>query len=355
MERLMQIIRQLNSVGANCYYVGGYVRDFLLKRETYDYDIEVYNIDFSVLVKQLQNFGEVQIFEKFNVAKLRDYPQYEFAIPRIERKSGTLHTDFIVEVNPNLDKKEACKRRDFTVNALLMDCITNEVYDYYNGIKDLENKCIRHVSDRFIEDPLRVLRALRFATKLDFSIANETVELCLQMLNDLDFISNERFVSEFDDIIAYTNKNSCIYIEKILFKYLNISNYKKIEFYNAPTLRLKLILFFYMIKDNEIEHIIKRCINRKNIEKDVREIINIEITLDNIVDVFKYFKEDAIILYEIVAHIDVCDIYNIYLEIVKKYNGNYFKDKGYVKEEIKIVMDSKIKEEVNKYVYNSRG
>ena len=95
------------------------------------------------------------------------------------------------------DEKEASKRRDFTMNALMKNIYTNKILDFWGGIKDIQNKIIRHIDDKtFVEDSLRVFRAMQFASRLRFKVAKETIKLCQSI--DLSDLSKERIYMEFE-------------------------------------------------------------------------------------------------------------------------------------------------------------
>jgi len=176
IKEIAIIIKQL---GGRSFFVGGYVRDFILQRPNYDIDIECFGISADNLYTILSKFGNVKLVGKsFGVFKLTELPNYDFALPRIERKIGNKHTDFLVEFDPFLPFDQAAKRRDFTCNALMMDVLTGEILDFYQGISDCRKKILRHVNaETFIEDALRGLRACQFAGRLGFAIAPETQEL----------------------------------------------------------------------------------------------------------------------------------------------------------------------------------
>ena len=177
-------VRLLIQYGARPYLVGGAVRDLLLGIPSMDYDFEVYGIDADDLEGVLRTQGKVQtVGESFGITKLwtRDGHPVDFALPRREDKTGRGHRDFRVAVDPDMDPAEACKRRDFTFNALMLDWGTGEVVDYVGGIADLKDRVIRHVSGQFGEDPLRPLRAMQFAARFDMRVAPETAEVCRGM------------------------------------------------------------------------------------------------------------------------------------------------------------------------------
>ena len=172
------------------YLVGGCVRDALLGREIYDYDIEVYDIEplkFDELMAGIKASG---VGKSYFIYK---YKNYDLGLPRSESKTGNLHKDFAVSYinDPGL----ASLRRDFTVNAMMMNIFNGEILDFHGGKKDLESKTLRHIDgEKFKEDPLRVLRGVQFSARLDFSIADETLELMKTL--DLAHLSRDRINTE---------------------------------------------------------------------------------------------------------------------------------------------------------------
>ena len=172
------------------YLVGGCVRDALLGREIYDYDIEVYDIEplkFDELMAGIRASG---VGKSYFIYK---YKNYDLGLPRSESKTGNSHKDFAVSyIN---DPSLASLRRDFTVNAMMMNIFNGEILDFHGGKKDLESKTLRHIdSEKFKEDPLRVLRGVQFSARLGFSIADETLELMKTL--DLAHLSKDRVNTE---------------------------------------------------------------------------------------------------------------------------------------------------------------
>ncbi|MGF7403612.1 CCA tRNA nucleotidyltransferase [Campylobacter concisus] len=172
------------------YLVGGCVRDALLGREIYDYDIEVYDIKplkFDELMAGIKASG---VGKSYFIYK---YKNYDLGLPRSESKTGNSHKDFAVSyIN---DPSLASLRRDFTVNAMMMNIFNGEILDFHGGKKDLESKTLRHIdSEKFKEDPLRVLRGVQFSARLGFSIADDTLELMKTL--DLAHLSKDRINTE---------------------------------------------------------------------------------------------------------------------------------------------------------------
>lgn len=156
------------------YLVGGAVRDRLLGIQGYDRDWVVVGST----VQEMLDKGYSQVGHDFPVF-LHPLTHEEYALARTERKNGHGYLGFNCDFNPEITLEEDLKRRDLTINAIAMDK-DGYYIDPYNGIADLKNRVLRHVSLAFVEDPLRVLRVARFAARfanLGFTIAKETLQL----------------------------------------------------------------------------------------------------------------------------------------------------------------------------------
>ncbi|MDR2638238.1 MAG: CCA tRNA nucleotidyltransferase, partial [Helicobacteraceae bacterium] len=144
------------------YFVGGATRDWLLKRDFNDIDIEIYDISPDRFDEVMKAIGAIGVGKSYFVYKLG---AFDLSLPRSEQKTGRGHKAFGVAWEN--DPLKACRRRDFTINAIMIDIFSGERLDFYGGGRDLEAKMIRHIDDRaFAEDSLRVLRAARFAARL---------------------------------------------------------------------------------------------------------------------------------------------------------------------------------------------
>ena len=211
---LEDILKDLQKIGATPILVGGCVRDHFLNIPVKDYDVEIFGINSLEIIQNcLQKYGCVKLVGKsFGVLTLRvnEY-DFDFALPRTEKKIGNTHQDFEVITNANLSFKEAALRRDFTINAIGYDFSTKEFLDPFNGINDLKNRTIKHINDKtFVEDSLRVYRAVGFASRFDFKIEEKTKELCKQIVlkNELDFLPKERIYEEFKKLFLKSSKPS---------------------------------------------------------------------------------------------------------------------------------------------------
>ena len=207
-EQIAEIIaEQAAANGGRAYYVGGYVRDGIMGKENKDIDIEIHGLSAEQTRHILDGVGDcITAGASFGVFCLKGR-NMDIALPRSETMTGRGgHKDFDVFVDPHIGLRKAAGRRDFTINALMRDMLSGEVFDFYGGTEDIRNKVIRHVNDSaFPEDPLRVLRACRFAAKLGFSIAEETAELCRGM--DLSALSPERIMGELENALLNAERS----------------------------------------------------------------------------------------------------------------------------------------------------
>lgn len=177
------------------YKVGGAVRDALLGRPVNDHDWVVVG----ATPEQMLAEGYLPVGRDFPVF-LHPETREEYALARTERKSGRGYRGFVVESSPEVTLEEDLSRRDLTINAIAQSPEDPEtLIDPYYGQKDLEARLLRHVTDAFREDPVRILRLARFAARFtDFSVAPETLELMRQMVaeGEVDHLVPERVWQE---------------------------------------------------------------------------------------------------------------------------------------------------------------
>jgi tRNA nucleotidyltransferase (CCA-adding enzyme) len=198
-EKVLVLARAVRDAGGRALLVGGCVRDLLMNIEPTDWDLEVYGVEPLKLRALLDEFGPVNIVgEAFTVYKLGS--DLDVSLPRRERKSGRGHRAFAIEGDPSMPIEDATRRRDFTINAILQDPLTEEIIDPFNGRADIEAKILRVVANEtFAEDSLRVLRAAQLAARFEFDIAPETVELCRAI--DLSDLPAERIWGEMEKLL----------------------------------------------------------------------------------------------------------------------------------------------------------
>jgi len=193
---LCQHIQQLNG---KAWLVGGCVRDLILDQTPKDYDIEVFGLEMSLLQAALNKLGRTALVgQQFGVLKLwMDGFEFDVALPRSEIKSGPGHRGFDVTPDPFVSEQSASLRRDFSINAMMFDPLNNSLIDYHDGVKDLENKTLRHVSPAFSEDPLRPLRAMQFAARFQLKLHPQTATLCRSLIEESATLPKQRIWREW--------------------------------------------------------------------------------------------------------------------------------------------------------------
>ena len=183
------------------YLVGGAVRDKILKINSKDKDFVVLNGSIEEMVK----LGYKQVGKSFPVF-IDPNTGFEYALARKEKKISKGHKSFEFIFSKDTTLIEDLRRRDLTINAIAQDKNGRHI-DPFNGILDIQNKVLRHVSNAFIEDPLRLFRVARFSATLNFTVHPKTELLLKHIVNskELLFLSKYRISSEF--IKAVNSKN----------------------------------------------------------------------------------------------------------------------------------------------------
>ena len=171
-----QISQLFKKEGADIYLVGGCVRDSLLGLSPKDIDIEIYKLPPETIEAVLLNISKSIPLVKILAFLLKGY-SIDVSIPRKESKTGLSHTDFkITEIHTCTQRMQPFV--ETLPNAISYDLVKEVLYDPYNGIDDLSNKHLRHISRAFSEDPLRVLRAMQFIARFNLSVSPDTLKLC---------------------------------------------------------------------------------------------------------------------------------------------------------------------------------
>lgn len=204
---IKKIAETVKKAGGRALLVGGFVRDYLMGIESKDIDLEVYGIKPPGLSNLLGQFGVVdEVGKSFGVFRLDDF-NIEVSVPRIDSKVGAGHQGFDVKTDPTMTIAEAARRRDLTINAILMDPLTDEIIDPFNGREDIKNKILRAVDYKtFADDPLRVLRLAQLAARFNFAVENRTAELARSL--NLSSLSQERVTEEFRKLFLKSEKPS---------------------------------------------------------------------------------------------------------------------------------------------------
>lgn len=296
---LQKIFDKLNKNEIRPIIVGGYIRDFFLNINSKDIDIELYGIDsFEQLEKILEEFGEVNsVGKSFGVCKLSlKNQEIDFSLPRVDNKISSGHCGFDIIINQNLDFKTATSRRDFTINSIGYDVTSKKILDPFNGLNDLKNKTLKAVDiDKFIQDPLRVFRAVGFYSRFNLTIDKKLFEICKKMCDDniLDELPQERVFSEIKKIILKSPKPSVGFLllkdlnalkylkpldtltkenlEKILKALDKLSEIKTNN--NKTNITLSLAILCYRFNIKEIEFFLENLTTEKKILKDILSFI----------------------------------------------------------------------------------
>lgn len=198
LERaLADLCALVRDAGGEALLVGGCVRDAALGLPAKDLDVEVYGVAPARLLDRLAaRFSIDLVGHVFGVVKVHGLP-IDVAIPRRESKAGLGHGGFEILSDPAMTLEEAAARRDYTINAMAYDPGSGEIIDHYGGLRDLEARVLRHTTEKFAEDPLRVLRGLQLAGRFDLRAAPETVELARGLLPELPTLPLERVWGEW--------------------------------------------------------------------------------------------------------------------------------------------------------------
>lgn len=194
-------LKDIEKIG-NPLIVGGCVRDSFDRYENKDIDIEVHGTDIDTLAQRLreQKYIVDEVGKQFGVLKVQKkgvVKDLDISVPRKENRTGAGHRSFSVEMDKNMTVSEAAERRDFTFNAVMYDHERKVLVDPASGQQDFENKVMRHVSEKFAEDPLRVLRGFQFAGRFNMTFAPETIKMCQKLREEYKELSVERVQEEW--------------------------------------------------------------------------------------------------------------------------------------------------------------
>ncbi len=199
---------EVSQSGGKIYAVGGTVRDQFLQHPSKDQDLLVTQVPFESLTKILKRYGDVfTVGKSFGVIKF--YPKHspdtclDIALPRKEVSTGVGHRDFQVDFDPMLPVETDLQRRDFTINAMAQEILTEEIIDPFRGQEDLKNKTLRMVAPRaFEEDPLRLMRGIQFAARFQLEIEPITLEAMKKNAELIKTVSPERISEELKKLLS---------------------------------------------------------------------------------------------------------------------------------------------------------
>src|SRR3989441_495482 len=214
LDRAREIAVAVRRTGGRALVVGGWVRDRLMGHDSTlrpgsgstpssvegskNIDLEVFGVAPDRLREILESFDRVEaVGESFQVYKIGDI---DVSLPRRDSKSGRGHRGFVVVGDPDMSIAEAARRRDFTINAIAWDPLTEEYFDPFDGRGDLERRLLRVVDPKtFPDDSLRVLRAIQFAARFELALDETTRAICRDIA--LDDLPSERIWGEFEKLL----------------------------------------------------------------------------------------------------------------------------------------------------------
>tara|TARA_B100000767_G_C19755169_1_gene532635 strand:+ start:390 stop:1865 length:1476 start_codon:yes stop_codon:yes gene_type:complete len=220
----MKVRKTIKRAGGKIYQIGGVVRDELLGKISKDLDLLVVGVELDDLEKILKPFGKVNMVGKsFGILKFIPTgstadEDIDISVPRIDSKStGDGHKDFEVQLGKGITLQQDQLRRDFWINQIAKDVDTGKILDTDGkGMKDIKNKEIRMISPTsFSDDPLRMLRAVQFAARFEFSIEANTFREMKKNAKTIKSVSPDRFQEEFKKLFSKSDKPS--HGVKILF------------------------------------------------------------------------------------------------------------------------------------------
>ncbi len=205
LDAALEIARAVRNAGGRALIVGGWVRDRLLEIDSKDVDLEVYGMAAEPLRRLLEDLGRVNtVGESFTVYKVG---AIDVALPRRESKVGRGHRGFDVTGDPALSPAEAARRRDFTINTIAWDPLTDAYIDPFDGRADLDQRVLRAVDPAtFGDDSLRVLRALQFAARFALRVDEGTKAICRGL--PLDDVPAERIWGEIEKLLLLAERPS---------------------------------------------------------------------------------------------------------------------------------------------------
>ena len=288
-NKLDKIFDKLKINNIKPILIGGYVRDILLQCSSNDIDIEVYGVNsFKKLEEILQEFGDVNsVGKSFGVCKLAyEGLDLDFSLPRQDSKISDGHRGFEVKVDPTLDFINATKRRDFTINAIGYDIFEQKILDPFGGLVDLQAKLLRAVDKKtFVEDPLRVLRLVQFATRFEMHADEELFMLCKEMVKEKEFkeLARERVYEEIKKLLLKSPKPSIgikllhdlgLYKEWTALDAVDtLAQYTRDMPLRLPTKKESLLLYFSLLYKRETLPLLSKITTDVKLLQDITTFI----------------------------------------------------------------------------------
>jgi len=293
-NKLNIIFEKLDYFNIKPIIIGGYIRDSLLKIPSKDIDIELYGLSsLEKLETILQEFGSLNsVGKSFGVCKLKyEELDIDFSLPRQDSKIASGHRGFFITTDKNLDFKTACSRRDFRLNAIGYDVQEKKLLDPFHGIEDIHNKIIRAVDlDKFAQDPLRVLRAVVFSSRLGFEIEQELFVLCKSIIkkNILQELPKERIFSEMQKLLLKSHTPSIglnllniLGCEDFFGKFDALKEVDAFAIHKTGNDAIDLFIFLALLYSNKSRDYLDKLTNEVSLKKEITAVIHAEIDINN--------------------------------------------------------------------------
>ncbi|MEA3476381.1 MAG: hypothetical protein U9R23_08095 [Candidatus Cloacimonadota bacterium] len=212
----LEIASAVKEAGGRAFLVGGCVRDMVLGQVSKDFDLEVYKLQPQEVEKIVKQFGKISdVGKSFGVLKVffGEGITIDVSLPREDSKISAGHKGFDINTDPYMSFEKAASRRDFTINSIGFDPLTNKFYDPFNGIEDIKNKVLKVTNPKaFTEDPLRILRAIQFVARFELEVEPETKKAIQKMLPYLKELPKERILEEWKKLLLRAEKPSLGFI-----------------------------------------------------------------------------------------------------------------------------------------------
>jgi len=290
-NKLDKIFDKLNKNGIKIILVGGYVRDSLLEIESKDIDIELFNLKSFLLLEEILNeFGDINsVGKSFGVCKLR-YKEFDldFSLPRTDSKHSKGHKGFHIDIDTTLDFKKAASRRDFTINSMGYDIREEKLLDPFNGLQDLKSSLIKAVDlKKFGEDPLRVLRAIQFASRFKFKIDETLFIECKNMIqnNILEELPKERIFTELQKLLLKSTQPSRglelakkLNISQYFGEYLNLVMLDYYALHKSGEEKVDIVIFLSLLYSKTTLYQLHTITDKIKLTDTIRTLLEVENT-----------------------------------------------------------------------------
>ena len=304
LKKALKILKQIEDNGFSAYIVGGFVRDYTLGIVSKDVDIAT-----NATPKQIMDIFKTSVLPKEEYGSVTLYIKNDrFEITTFRKEIKYINNRKPIEIEYINDLLEDLKRRDFRMNTLCMDK-NGRIYDFFDGKKDIQNKVINTVGDsnyKFSQDSLRILRAIRFATILNFKLSDEVKDAIIQNKYLLKNLSYSRKKQELDKIFLSNNSK---YGVSLLFE-LGLD--KDLEIYNLDKINLNQDIISIWASINCSDNYKQEfSSSEKDIIKDVKDVINSGINNNSLYRYGLYVNQIA----ASILNIDKSDIVEMYEQL----------------------------------------